>query len=107
MEVFFEEFKKNDIRVGKVLEVEKIPNSKNLIKLKVDFDSEKRQAVAGLAQFYKPEELMGKEIVVIFNLEPKVLAGIESQGMLLAADVDEKPIILIPEKEVPIGTKVK
>jgi len=103
----FEDFQKIDIRVGKVIEAEDIENSNKLLKLKVDLGIEKRQIVAGIKGFYKPEELMGKEIVVIFNLEPKVLAGIESQGMLLAADVDEKPIILIPEKEVPIGTKVK
>jgi len=72
----------------------------------VDLGDEKRQLVAGIAKYYKLEDLIGKEIVVVANLEPKKLMGIESQGMLLAANVDGKPVILIPEKEVPPGTIV-
>ncbi len=105
--ISFEEFQKIDLRVGKIIKAKDVENSKKLLKLEVDFGKEKRQIVAGIKGFYKPEELIGKEIVVVYNLEPKVLVGIESQGMLLAADFDGKPIILIPEKEVPPGTKVK
>lgn len=105
--ISFDEFQKIDLRVGKVIEAEDVKNSKKLLKLKVDLGKEKRQIVAGIKGFYKPEELIGKEIIIVANLEPKVLAGIESQGMLLAADVEGKPIILIPEKEVPPGTIVK
>lgn len=105
--ISFDEFQKIDLRIGKVIEAEDVENSKKLLKLKVDLGNEKKQIVAGIKGFYKPEELIGKEIVIVYNLESKILAGIESQGMLLAADVDGKPIILIPEKEVPPGTKIK
>ena len=103
----FEDFQKIDLRIGRVIEVEDVENSKKLLKLKVDLGGEKRQIVAGIKGFYKPKELIGKEIVIVYNLEPKVLAGIESQGMLLAAEEDGNPVILIPEKEVPPGTEVK
>jgi len=63
--------------------------------------------VAGIVKYYRPEDLIGKEIAIVANLEPKNLMGIESQGMLLAADVNGEPVILIPEKEVPPGTKIR
>jgi methionine--tRNA ligase beta chain len=104
--ISFEQFKKIKLKVGKVLNAEKIEGSEKLLKLIVDLGDEKRQLVAGIAKYYKLEDLIGKEIVVVANLEPKKLMGIESQGMLLAANVDGKPVILIPEKEVPPGTIV-
>jgi methionine--tRNA ligase beta chain len=107
MAIRFEDFQKIDLRVGKVLEAEKVEGSEKLLKLIVDLGSEKRQLVAGIAKYYNPEDLIGKEIVVVANLEPKKLMGIESQGMLLAADVNGEPVILIPEKEVPPGTKIR
>lgn len=103
----FEDFQKIDLRVGKIIEAERVKNSEKLLKLIVDLGSEKRQLVAGIGKFYSPESLIGKEVVVVFNLEPKKIMGIESQGMLLAADIGGKPIILVPEKEVPPGTKIK
>lgn len=103
----FEDFQKVDLRIGKIIKAEKIEDSEKLLKLNVDFGEEKRQLVAGIAKFYSPESLIGKEIVVVFNLEPKKIRGIESQGMLLAADFGGKPVLLIPEKEVPPGTKIK
>jgi methionine--tRNA ligase beta chain len=106
MIIKFDDFQKIDLRVGKVLEAEKVEGSEKLLKLIVDLGSEKRQLVAGIAKYYKPQDLIGKEIVVVANLEPKKLMGIESQGMLLAANVDGEPVILIPEKEVPPGTIV-
>jgi len=105
--ISFEEFQKIELKVAKIIEAEKIEKSEKLLKLIVDLGDEKRQLVAGIAKYYKPEDLIGKEVVVVSNLEPKKLMGIESQGMLLAANVDGKPVILIPEKEVPPGTKVK
>ncbi len=102
----FEEFQKIDLRVGKIIEAERIEGTDKLLKLKVDLGEEKRQLVAGIAKFYQPEDLIGKEIVVVVNLEPKTFRGIESQGMLLAADVEGKPVILKPDKEVPPGTKI-
>jgi methionine--tRNA ligase beta chain len=104
--ISFEEFKKIELKVGKVLNAEKIEGSEKLLKLIVDLGDEKRQLVAGIAKYYEPEDLIDKEIVVVANLEPKKLMGIESQGMLLAANVDGEPVILIPEKEVPPGTIV-
>jgi len=105
--ISFEEFQKMDLRVAKVLEAEKVGGAENLLKLKIDLGAETRQIVAGIAKFYKPEDLVGKEIVVIVNLEPKVVFNLESQGMLLAGDVEGKPILLIPDKEVPPGTKIR
>lgn len=104
--ISFEEFKKLDIRIGKITKAERIRRSNKLILLEVDLGSEKRQLVAGLAPYYAPEELVGKEIVVLANLEPKVFMGYKSQGMLLAAVVDGKPVLLQPEKEVPPGARV-
>jgi len=104
--ISFEDFQKIELKVAKIIEAEKIEKSEKLLKLIVDLGDEKRQLVAGIAKYYKPEDLIGKEIVIVANLEPKKLMGIESQGMLLAANVDGKPVILIPEKEVPPGTKI-
>jgi methionyl-tRNA synthetase len=105
--ISFEEFQKIELKVAKIIEAEKIEKSEKLLKLIVDLGDERRQLIAGIAKYYKPEDLIGKEIVVVANLEPKKLLGIESQGMLLAANVNGEPVILIPEKEVPPGTKVK
>ncbi len=105
--VNFNEFQKIDLRVAKIVEAEKVEGADKLLKLKVDLGEEKRQLVAGIANFYQPEDLIGKEIVVVTNLEPKTLMGIESQGMLLAADVKGQPVLLKPDKEVPPGTKIR
>lgn len=104
--VNFEEFQKIDLRIGKIIEAEKIENSDKLLKLRVDLGNEKRQIVAGIAKFYQPKDLIGKEIVVVANLEPKTLRGIESQGMLLATCLSGKPILLKPDEEVPPGSKI-
>ena len=76
-EVSFVEFQKLDIRIGKIIEVTEVPNSKKLIKIIVDFGSEKRQAIAGLLKYYKPEELVGKKCVFLLNLQRRTLAGLE------------------------------
>ena len=104
--VSFEEFKKLDIRVGKIVSAESVPNSQKLLKLKIDIGSESRQIIAGIAGFYKPQELVGKNFVVLVNLEPKKLMGLESQGMILCAESDDAPVCLTPLKEVPPGSKV-
>lgn len=105
--ISFDEFQKIDLRVGEIIKVEKIKNSEKLLKLIVDLGKEKKQIVAGIGKEYSEKELIGKKIVILVNLEPKKLMGIESEGMLLAADLNGKPIILIPEKEVPPGIKVR
>jgi methionyl-tRNA synthetase len=102
----FEQFQKWDLRVAKVLSAERVPKSKKLLKLEVDF-GEKRTVVAGIGQDYSPEELPGKEIIVVANLEPTKIMGVESQAMLLAAR-DEKGLkLIVPEGEILPGTKVK
>jgi len=105
--ISFEEFQKIDLRIGKIVEAERIEDSEKLLKLKVDLGGEKRQIVAGIGKVYQPENLINREIAVVMNLEPKTLKGVESQGMLLAADFEGKPVLLKPETEVPAGTKIR
>ncbi len=104
--ISIEDFAKVELRVGKVLDAERIEGSNKLLKLKVDI-GEERQIVAGIGKVYSPEDLIGKSIVVVANLKPAKLMGVESQGMLLAAGTDEDIAILSPEKQVPPGTRVK
>lgn len=105
--ITFEDFKKLEIKIGKIISAEKIPETDKLIKLEIDLGMEKRQVVAGIAQFYEPDYLVGKEIPVIVNLEPRKLKGVESQGMILAASAEGTPVLLYPEKNVPPGSIVK
>ncbi len=105
-EIDIEYFRRIDIRIGRILDAEKIEKSKKLIKLKVDLGDEVRQVVAGIAETYKPEELKGRLVVVLTNLKPAKFMGVESRGMILAADVDGKAILIQPEREVKPGTRV-
>jgi len=106
-EVSFAEFQKLDLRVGKIVEATQIPNSKKLIKIIADFGAEKRQAVAGLLKYYTPEELIGKKCVFLLNLQRRVLAGVESQCMILAAENSEgNVVVLVPEKDIAEGSKI-
>ncbi|MDI6805436.1 MAG: methionine--tRNA ligase subunit beta [Candidatus Bathyarchaeia archaeon] len=107
MEIPFEEFQKLDMRIGKIVEANQIPSSRNLIRMIVDFGTEKRQAVAGLLQWYKPEQLVGRKCAFILNLQRRKFMGVESQCMILAAE-DEKGnvVILQPEKDIAEGSKV-
>jgi len=108
MEIPFDDFMKLELRVGKVEEATLIPESRNLLKLIVDFGSEKRQSVAGLLQYYKPEELVGKKFVFILNLQRRKFMGIESQCMVLAAEDNEGNVILIgPEKDIAAGSRIR
>ena len=105
--VSFADFSKLDIRIGKVLSVENHPNADKLYVLKVQIDKEEIQLVAGLKQHYQPSDLEGKYIVVVANLEPRKLRGVESQGMLLAATSSDGVVsVLTVDKEVPSGSKV-
>jgi len=107
MEISFEEFQKLDMRVGKILEANQIPGSRNLIRMIVDFGTEKRQAVAGLLQWYKPENLAGKKCAFILNLQRRKFMGIESQCMILAAEDDKGNVVILqPEKDVAEGSKI-
>ncbi len=104
--VNIEEFRKLDLRIGSVLSAESHPNADKLIVLKVDLGSEQRQIVAGIKPHYKAEELIGKQIVIVANLETAKLRGVESRGMLLAASDGDRIVILTPEKKVAPGAKV-
>jgi len=94
--ISIDDFRRVDLRVAKVIEAARVEGSKKLIRLVVDLGAEKRQIIAGLAEYYKPEELLGKYVVVVTNLQPKKMMGLESQGMLLATC--EKPVLLTIEK---------
>jgi methionine--tRNA ligase beta chain len=105
--ITFDDFKRLDIRIGKIIFSEKVTGTDKLLKLEVDFGSEKRQIVAGIAESYEAALLIGKEIPVLMNLEPRSIRGIESQGMILAIDVDGKPVLMRPDKEVPPGSIIR
>lgn len=106
--ISIDDFLKVELKVGTILEAEEVEESEKLIKLIVDLGEETpRQILAGVKEWYKPEDLVGKQVVVVANLEPRMMMGLESQGMMLAADSDNGPIFLIPSKQVSPGTKVK
>jgi len=107
-EISFQEFQKLDLRVGEIVKAEQIAGSRNLIRMRVDFGFEKRQSVAGLLQYYKPEELIGKKFAFILNLERKRFMGIESQCMVLAAENEKGNVILLkPEKDIEVGSRIR
>lgn len=106
-QITIDEFVKIQLKTATVLTAERVPKSEKLIKLQVDLGSEQRQIVAGIGKRYEPEQLIGKRIVIVANLKPAKLMGIESQGMVLAAgDKDVGGLVTVIE-EVPPGTKVK
>jgi|Deesub1362B_J571_1020462.scaffolds.fasta_scaffold00034_7 methionyl-tRNA synthetase len=106
-EISFDEFKKLDLRIGKVVKAEKIEKSKKLLRLEIDIGGEVRQVVAGIAEYYKPEDLIGRLLPILVNMKPAKLMGVESRGMILAADVNGEPVLLYPDKEVKPGTKIR
>jgi methionyl-tRNA synthetase len=106
--ISIDEFMKVELRVAKVLEAEAVPKSKKLMKLKVDVGNEQRTIVAGIAEAYQAEQLVGRTIAIVFNLKPAKLMGIESNGMVLAASVgDGRPILVAFDQEVPPGARVR
>lgn len=105
--ITFDEFMKLDIRIGKILSAERVEGTRKLLKLEVDAGEEKRILVAGIAEEYSPDELAGKEVPIILNLEPRKIRGVESHGMILAADVQGRPVLLHPEKSSPPGSRVR
>ncbi|MEI8229545.1 MAG: methionine--tRNA ligase [Candidatus Peregrinibacteria bacterium] len=106
--ITFEDFKKLDIRIGKVTSVEKVPDADKLLKFVFDVGSEERQIIAGMAEFFiDPSMLVGKEMPILMNIEPRMFRGYQSHGMIIAADVDGHPILLHPEKDIPAGSKVR
>ena len=105
--ISFADFQKLDIKIGTIKSVEKIEGSEKLLKIIIDFGTETRQIISGIAKWYVPDELVGKQVPVLLNLEPKSFLGNESQGMILMAVSDERPIQLNPVDTVPSGSIVR
>ena len=105
--ITFDDFKKVELKVARITGAEEVAGAEKLLKLQIDLGAEKRQIVAGIRKSYPTKDLIGKEIVVVVNLEPRMVMGIESNGMLLAASDDSGPVLLGPYKEVPPGSKIK
>ncbi len=107
-EITFDDFMKNDIRTGTILEAEKVPKTKKLLKLKIDTGIDQRTVVSGIAEYYEPEKIIGQKVCVLVNLAPRKLRGIESQGMILMAeDADGRLCFVSPTEEVNDGSEVK
>jgi methionine--tRNA ligase beta chain len=104
--ISIEEFRKVELKVATIKGAEAHPNADKLVVLQVDLGSEQRQICAGIRNHYTPEELIGKQIIVVANLETAKLRGLESQGMLLAASDEGRVIILTPDKPVQSGSQV-
>jgi len=106
--VEFSEFEKLDLRIGKIKEVRDHPKADKLYLLEVDLGKgDERQLVAGIKSMYRKEELIGKQVVVVTNLKPREVRGEKSEGMILAADINGKPVLLMPDKKVKIGAKIR
>lgn len=99
-------FKKLDMRVGKIVSAESLEKSKKLIKLSVSFGSETRTILSGIRSDYSPEELVGKKVIVAYNLKPARIMGVESNGMVLAASDGERISLLSVDRDVPEGSRV-
>jgi len=107
LSITFKDFERLDIRVAKVVAVENVPGMKKIMKAKVDLGDRTAQAIVGGAEYYKPEDLQGKLVAVVANLESKTVAGVKSECMLLAADDHGRPIWLTLPEGIPAGTKIR
>lgn len=105
--ITYDDFSKLDMKVAKVISVEKIPGKSKIVKGIIDLGDEKRDVIIGGAEYYQPEDLIGKIVISLVNLEPRKIAGIESGAMLLAADLNDKPFWLTVNDDVPLGTQIK
>jgi tRNA-binding protein len=106
--ISYDDFAKLDIRVAKIIGTEPIEGKSRIIKGRIDLGTDdQRDVIIGGAQYYQPEDIVGKTVIVIANLEPKKMAGVESNAMLLAADVDDKPYWLTVKEDIPLGSSVK
>lgn len=112
-EITYDDFAKLDLRVARILEASQHPNADRLIVLKVDVGGQERQIIAGLRAYYEPAAMVGKDIVIVANLEPRKMRGLESQGMLLAAsrfepgaEAPAEVVVISPERPLPSGSRV-
>jgi len=103
----FADFQKLSFKVGKITSAERIPNMKKILKVQVDIGDRTAQAIAGGAEYYEPSSYIGKQVVVVTNMEPKLVAGVKSEVMLLAADLQGKPVWVTVSDEAPPGTTVR
>ena len=104
--ISFKEFKKLEIKVAQIKEAKEHPDADRLLILKIDIGGEEKQVVAGIREHYKVDELIGKKVIALVNLEPASIRGIESSGMVLASIAEDSLALLVPEKDIPIGTKI-
>ncbi len=106
--ITYDDFAKVDLRIARILEAREHPNADRLLVMRIDLGTEQRQLVAGIRGHYQPADLIGKEIVVVANLEPRKMRGEESQGMLLAASTPDhaQVILLTPMSDIPPGSRV-
>ncbi|MEN3186788.1 MAG: methionine--tRNA ligase subunit beta [Atribacterota bacterium] len=103
-----EEFQKLELRIGEVVQVERVEGTRALLALRVSLGDEERTLVAGLAPYYRPEEMLGKKVVVLANLEPATIRGIQSEGMLLAADDGKGGVSLLTvDRDIAPGSKIR
>jgi len=107
MSVSREDFEKLSLKVGKITAAERLPGMKKILKVQVDIGERITQTIAGGAEHYDPNSFLGKRVIVLTNMQPKTIAGVESEVMLLAADLHGKPVWLTVEEDVPPGTKVR
>ncbi|MGQ4874827.1 MAG: methionine--tRNA ligase [Promethearchaeia archaeon] len=112
MEIDYSYFKKLDLKVGLVISCEKIPKSRNLYKFLIDCgELEPRQIISGISRFYKPENLIGHKIIILANLKPRKIMGLESNGIILAVDINNEPFLIkideYKENIIPPGVKIR
>jgi methionine--tRNA ligase beta chain len=107
MSASISDFQKLAFKVGRITAAERIPNMKKILKVQVDIGDKTAQAIAGGAEFYEPSTFVGKQVIILTNMEPKTIAGLQSEVMLLAADVKGRPVWLTVAEEVPPGTTVR
>ena len=106
--ISYDDFARLDIRVAKIIAAEPIEGKSRIIKGRIDLGgNDQRDVIIGGAQYYQPGDVVGKTVIVVANLEPKKMAGVESNAMLLAADVDDKPFWLTVDGDVPLGSPIK
>jgi methionyl-tRNA synthetase len=105
-QITIDDFKKVELRIAEVMEAKPVAGADKLLELRIKIGDETRTLAAGIAQHYRPADLIGRKIVVVANLQPRRVRGVESQGMLLAASHGDRVILLTPEKDIPSGTPV-
>ena len=105
--MIIDDFKKVELKIANVISAERVEGSEKLLKLEVNLGEEKRQIIAGIGKVYEPETLIGKQIVIVANLESRSLMGLESQGMVLAANAESGPVLLVPDREIVPGTEIR